>query len=211
MSVVAIIPVRSLIDGKTRLAPVLDGAERYKFSARLLAHTLRTTAALAVNTMVVSRCLEAREMAQASGAHNLFEVTRGGLNPALNRASKVARARGAARILVLPADLPFVCLDDLHALIWRAGRAGAAIAPDQLRGGTNALCIPAGHSFRFRFGVGSFFRHQREAEEVGLDMGVVCRPSLAFDVDWPSDFSQLRALEERSRAPHFTAGLQNIT
>lgn len=211
MSVVAIIPVRSLIDGKTRLTPVLDGTERYKLNARLLAHTLRTTAALAASTMVVSRCLKAREMASASGAQSLFEVTRGGLNPALNRASKVARARGAARILVLPADLPFVCLDDLHALIWRAGRAGAAIAPDQLRGGTNALCIPAGHSFRFRFGVGSFFRHQREAEEVGLDMGVVCRPSLAFDVDWPSDFSQLRALEERSRGTNFTADLQNIT
>ena len=207
MSVTAIIPVRSLSDGKTRLAPVLDGAERYTLNARFLVHTLRTAGALTGNTVVVTRCLDAREIANASGACSLFETTRGGLNPALQSASKIARARGAARILILPADLPFVCLDDLRALIWHAGRAGAAIAPDQPRDGTNALCLPAGHSFRFRFGIRSFFKHQREAEKVGLEMTVVRRPSLAFDVDWPNDFSKLKALENDERDTNFTSGL----
>ena len=210
MRVTAIIPVRSLSDGKTRLASVLDRAERYKLNARFLVHTLRTAGALTGNTVVVTRCVEAREIADASGADTLFETSRAGLNPALQSASKIVRARGSARILILPADLPFVCLDDLRALIRHSGRAGAAIAPDQPRDGTNALCLPAGHSFRFRFGTRSFFRHQREAEKVGLGMAVVCRPSLAFDVDWPNDFSQLKALEDCNRGTDFTAGLQSV-
>ena len=207
MRVTAIIPVRSLSDGKTRLASVLDRAERYRLNARFLVHTLRTASALTGNTVVVTRCLEAREIADASGADTLFEPTRAGLNTALQSASKIVRARGSARILILPADLPFVCLDDLRALIRHSGRAGAAIAPDQPRDGTNALCLPAGHSFRFCFGIRSFFKHQREAEKVGLEMTVVRRPSLAFDVDWPNDFSKLKALEKRKRDTNFTSGL----
>ena len=207
MRVTAIIPVRSLSDGKTRLASVLDRAERYRLNARFLVHTLRTAGALTGNTVVVTRCLEAREIADASGADTLFETSRAGLNPALQSASKIVRARGSARILILPADLPFVCLDDLRALIRHSGRAGAAITSDQSRDGTNALCLPAGHSFRFRFGIRSFFKHQREAEKVGLEMTVVRRPSLAFDVDWPCDFSKLKALENGERDTNFTSGL----
>ncbi len=207
MRVTAIIPVRSLSDGKTRLASVLDRGERYKLNARFLVHTLRTAGALTGNTVVVTRCIEAREIANASGADTLFETSRAGLNPALQSASKIVRARGSARILILPADLPFVCLDDLRALIRHSGRSGAAIAPDQPRDGTNALCLPAGHSFRFRFGIRSFFKHQREAEKVGLEMAVVRRSSLGFDVDWPNDFSKLKALENDERDTNFTSGL----
>ncbi len=210
MSVVAIIPVRSLTTGKTRLGSVLGRSERYQLNARFLSHTLRVTEAFAVSTVVVSRCAEALQFARSCGVGHLFEVTRGGLNPALTNASKMARARGAVRIVILPADLPFVCTDDLHALVSHAGRAGATIAPDQRRDGTNALCVPAGHSFRFQFGVSSFFKHKYEAENVGLNMIVISRPSLAFDIDLPADFSRLQALEGRDRDTHFTNGLQNV-
>lgn len=210
MSVVAIVPVRSLTTGKTRLGTVLGRSERYQLNERFLSHTLRVTTAFAVSTVVVSRCADVLQLARSSGVGHLFEVTRGGLNPALTNASKVARARGAVRIVILPADLPFVCADDLHALVSHAGRAGATIAPDQRRDGTNALCVPAGHSFRFQFGASSFFKHKCEAENVGLNMTVISRPSLAFDIDLPADFSRLQALEGSDRDTHFTNGLQNV-
>jgi len=207
MSVTAIIPVRSLTDGKTRLAPVLETIERYTLNARFLSHILGVTSALSIRTMVVSRCEEARKIAQDFGVKSLFENTSDGLNSALDRASMVARARGAARILVLPADLPLVRGDDLNSLILRAGRAGSAIAPDRLRKGTNALCLPAGNSFRFRFGMGSFFLHQKEARKIGLDMVVIRSASLAFDVDSPSDFCQLQSIERDSPGRKLTKGL----
>ena len=62
MSVTAIIPVRSLTDGKTRLAPVLETIERYTLNARFLSHILGVTSALSIRTMVVSRCEEARKI-----------------------------------------------------------------------------------------------------------------------------------------------------
>ena len=54
MSVAAIIPVRSLSDGKTRLAPVPHGAERYKLNARFLSHALHIASALTENPVVVT-------------------------------------------------------------------------------------------------------------------------------------------------------------
>ena len=201
------VPVRSLTDGKRRLAPLLNPSERQKLNERFLSHTLRMTSTLSVRTLVVSNCPEVQKIARTFNVETLFEVTRGGLNPALWHASRIAKARGAVRVLVLPADLPFARIEDLKSLIAHAGRTGSAISPDRSRMGTNALCLPTFNSFQFRFGIGSFYLHQMEAKKNGLNMVVVQRPSLAFDIDLPADFSQLQLRENQNQQVIFALGL----
>jgi 2-phospho-L-lactate guanylyltransferase len=127
-----------------------------------------------------------------------------GLNAALQRAQQWLLERGAREILVLPADLPFLCAEDVEALV-RSGRdGGLALAPDAADTGTNGLfwsvelarcgvaaAGAAADPLCFEFGPGSRQRHQAQAWRLGLSAQLVRRPGLAFDVDIAQDLARL--------------------
>jgi len=204
-----VVPVRSLRDGKTRLSSVLSKSDRYELSRRLLINTLSIATSVVglSSVVVVSRCKDANDIVRSWGVRYLFEVTKGGLNPALNWASQVVSYRGIKRVLVLPFDLPLLTHNDLRQLIAKAGKKGVAIAPDRRLQGTNALCVPSGGEFKFRFGLDSFSRHKIEAKRCGIGLRSVSRCSLSFDVDLPRDFSQLCVYESDRGAARLTHGL----
>ena len=205
-----LVPVRSLREGKTRLSSVLSKADRYELSRRLLINTLSVATSVVglSSVVVVSRCRDANDIVRSRDVRYLFEATKGGLNPAVTWASKVVSCRGIKRVLVLPFDLPLLTHEDLCQLIAKAGRNGAAIAPDRRLQGTNALCVPSGGGFRFRFGLGSFSRHKIEAERCSIGLRSVFRRSLSFDVDLPRDFSQLCVYESARGINMLTKGLR---
>ncbi len=109
---------------------------------------------------------------------------------------------------MLPFDLPLLTHEDLCQLIAKAGRNGAAIAPDRRLQGTNALCVPSGGEFKFRFGLGSFSRHKIEAKRCSIGLRSVPRCSLSFDVDLPRDFSRLCAYESARGISTLTKGMR---
>ena len=204
-----VVPVRSLRDGKTRLSSVLSKSDRYELSQRLLINTLSIATSVVglSSVVVVSRCKDANDIVRSWGVRYLFEVTKGGLNPALSWASQIVSYRGIKRVLVLPFDLPLLTHNDLRQLIATAGKNGVAIAPDRRLQGTNALCVPSGGEFKFRFGLGSFSRHKIEAKRCGIGLRSVSRCSLSFDVDLPRDFSQLCVYESARGVARLTRGL----
>ena len=204
-----IIPVRSLRDGKTRLSSVLSKCDRYELNRRFFINTLDVATSLIglSSVVVVSRCKDVGEVARTWGVQYLFEITKGGLNPALSRASEIVRSRGIKKVLVLASDLPLLNRTDLRLLIAKAGRNGGAIAPDRCLRGTNALCVPAGGAFKFRFGADSFGKHKIAAQRCGIRLYALPRCSLSFDVDWPRDFSQLCIYESDHGVARLTRGL----
>lgn len=118
MSVWLVVPVRSLRDGKSRLAPALDPAQRSALIEWLLVHTLEQAAQFPglKRTLVVSPCTEARVRARAFGAHVLDEHTHGGLNQALRQAQVALSELDAARMLMVACDLPLLRAEDLRRL-----------------------------------------------------------------------------------------------
>jgi 2-phospho-L-lactate/phosphoenolpyruvate guanylyltransferase len=197
MSICLVLPLKSLRDGKTRLASVLQASERAALIHSLLEHVLEQAARFPglAQTLLVSACEEARACAAQHGAQVLQETVPG-LNQALEQARMSVRAAGATRMLVVPCDLPLLTADDLRSLAAPASMQTIAVATDRSGTGTNGLCLPVSANFAFAFGVESFARHRTAVEQLGLRAVTVERAGLAFDVDTPEDLRHLRNLEQ---------------
>ncbi len=187
MSVRIIVPHRGLAAAKTRLAPVLDDAERESLARRLLAQVLRV-AHEACGDVVVITPSEALEP-QVTEAGARLVVQRGmGLNAGLQQARREAIADAIETLVILHGDLPNLSADDVAALLTAVPQpSGVAIAPDRAGGGTNGLALRPPDAIEFRFGIGSFDAHCAAAEEAGVPLVEVHRPGLAFDLDTPED------------------------
>jgi 2-phospho-L-lactate guanylyltransferase len=195
MSVCLVLPLKSLREGKTRLAVALRNSERAALIEQLLAHTVEQAAQFPGlgQTLLVSACEEARARAQQYGIKVLDEPVPG-LNHALQHARTTLCAAGIAKMLIVPCDLPLVSAEDLRRLADASTPHSVAISPDRTRRGTNGLCLPASVPFQFAFGNHSFALHRMVSERLQLGVTEVGRPGLAFDIDTPDDLGQLRAL-----------------
>jgi len=187
----AIIPVKALSEGKTRLAQILGAPAREALNIEFLDRALAITAIFpgAADTIVISADARVREIATARGATALAE-TGEGLNAALDEAAARARADGAEAILVTPVDLPRATAEDLLALA--STGSGFAIAPDRKGRGTNGLYLAFNGGFVFRFGEDSLSAHLKEARAHGAEAFILDAPNLAFDIDTPDDYRDWR-------------------
>jgi 2-phospho-L-lactate guanylyltransferase len=194
MTLWAIVPVKPLRRGKSRLASALSEDERTHLNRLLLEHTLTTLADLKEieQVLVVSRDPHALTIAREHGARTVRENGSPHLNTALTRATVVAQVYASRGVLVLPADLPLITRDDVLALIARATDPPVVvIAPDRHEKGTNALLISPANLIEYNFGDDSFKRHCDRARKAGARLEVVSLPSLALDLDLPEDLALL--------------------
>ena len=185
MTVWAVVPVRSLADGKRRLAGIMEDEERAALNERFLLHTLDLAAALPGPTILVSPDPAVARLPAAADRVRVVDPGRG-LNAAIEAGRERARREGAERIVVLPTDLPTARREDV--LVLARAASPVAVAPDRRRQGTNGLSIAAGLDFAFRFGAGSFAAHLAEAERLGVAPDVIENPRLALDIDTPEDW-----------------------
>ena len=198
--IVAVIPVRSLRHGKTRLSPVL-GNEARGALLRGIAHRVVTAAVesgLVETVLVVSPDLETLSWAAGLGAaveavpqpeHRL------GLNGAIDAGRAWALDRGASALLSLFADLPLIVADDIRGL--EARTEPVVLGADRRGQGTNALLLRLagrGPEYTVAFGEGSLAKHLEEARRLGLRAAVHDAPGIAFDLDTPDDWSTLTQL-----------------
>jgi 2-phospho-L-lactate guanylyltransferase len=190
MSTRIIIPHRGLEAAKTRLAAVLDDAERIELARKLLARVLSVAREACSDVVVISPAESLGPIVSAAGARLI--VQRGmGLNRGLDQARDEALADGIETLCVLHGDLPNLTVDDVTGLITAVpGPSGVAIAPDRAGSGTNGLAMRQPGAIGFAFGVGSFEAHRSAAEAAGLAVAIVERPGLAFDLDTPADLAR---------------------
>jgi 2-phospho-L-lactate guanylyltransferase len=185
-----IVPHRGLEAAKTRLAPVLDAGERLDLARRLLIRVLETVRAAVPDIVVITPAASLEPIVAAARAR--LVVQRGlGLNQGLQQARAEAVADGIELLGVLHGDLPNLTVDDVTVLLAAVPRPrGVALAPDRAGSGTNALAFAPVDAMGFAFGEGSSSRHRAEAAERGLQLEVVDRPGLAFDLDTPQDLAR---------------------
>ncbi len=198
MTIWAIIPVKPLQRGKSRLAGMLTEKERSELNRRLLEHTIQTLTGLPEigHILVVSRDPAALTIAREHGARTVQENGAPHLNTALKRATAVAAAHAAQAVLILPADLPLLDPTDIRAILARGEPPPVVvIAPDRREEGTNALFISPPELIEYDFGSGSFARHCENAHRASARLEIVNLPSLALDLDLPEDLALLDGLE----------------
>jgi 2-phospho-L-lactate guanylyltransferase len=201
MTLWAIIPVKPLRRGKSRLAGTLSEDEREQLNKSLLEHTLDTLTNLKEleQVLVVSRDPHALTIARNHGARTVQEDGQPHLNTALQRATVVAKVYATRGVLVLPADLPLLSRQDVLTLLDKASQPPVVvIAPDRHRKGTNALLMSPAGLIEYDFGDDSFQRHCERARRAGARLEVVDLPSLGLDLDLPEDLEMVRKLDAAS-------------
>lgn len=217
MTTWAIIPVKPLRYGKSRLAHILSPDERAELTTEMLNRTLQVLDDVAgiYRTLVVSRDTAALKIARQHGALTYGEGEKQNLNLALTRAAHIASAQEASGILIIAADLPLITVADVEMMLagiaptmvtsrardytngslsFQAQRA-VALCPDRNEDGTNALYVSPPTGFTFNYGDGSFKRHLKEAQRLGMQSRVIHAPGLKFDLDTEEDWQTYQALE----------------
>jgi 2-phospho-L-lactate guanylyltransferase len=198
MTLWAIVPVKPLRRGKSRLAGTLSEDERAQLNKMLLEHTLKTLTDLkeVEQVLVVSRDPQALAIARNHGARTVREDGQPQLNMALKRATVIAQVYATRGVLVLPADLPLLTREDVLTLLERATRPPVVvIAPDRHGRGTNALLMSPAGLIEYDFGEGSFKRHCERVHKSGARLEIVTLPSLGLDLDLPEDLELVRKFE----------------
>lgn len=198
MTIWAIVPVKPLRLGKSRLSGVLSDDERAALNRRLFEQTLdviKNTPEIS-QTLVVSRDSEALAIARHYAARTVHEDGVPDLNSALTRATLLARNYASRGVLILPADLPLLTKDDLISFLQFVREPPCVvISPDRHDNGTNALLVSPGGLIDCDFGPGSFKRHCAAALEISARLEVVRNERIMLDLDTPDDLKTLRQID----------------
>jgi 2-phospho-L-lactate guanylyltransferase len=190
MTLWAIVPVKPLRWGKSRLAGVLSQEERTDLNSQLLIHTLNTLKSIQEieHVLVISRDPAALAIARSRGARTIQENGTPELNSALARATIVAKNHSTRKVIIIPADLPLLTPEDVRAMLDRAAAPPVVVvAPDRHRRGTNALLIYPAGLIEYEFGPDSFQHHCQRALQAGARLEICELPSLELDMDLPED------------------------
>jgi 2-phospho-L-lactate/phosphoenolpyruvate guanylyltransferase len=202
--IVAVVPIRSLRHGKSRLSPVL-GNEARQTLLRRLADRVVTAAVESERietVLVVSPDAGTLAWAAALGPAVVAAPQpehRPGLNGAIDSGREWALEHGASAVVSLFADLPLIAADDIRGLVAR--RQPVVLGPDRRGEGTNALLLRLagrGSEFAFAFGDGSLAKHLDEARRLGLDTAFHDTTGIGFDLDTPDDWSDFLQVHEHA-------------
>jgi 2-phospho-L-lactate guanylyltransferase len=188
--IVALIPVKSLEHGKSRLAQSLDLSHRIQLTEetlRRLMHVLHAEPRVE-RIVVVTRDANVIEWLHGRSVE-VVEEHGHGLNAALTEA-RTAIGRCKA-LLVLPADVAAISSHDIAALIDIADAAPKpciVLTPDRHSHGTNALLLHPPDAIEFAFGADSLRMHTLAAENAAVHVQLYRSESLGLDLDLPEDY-----------------------
>jgi len=186
----AIVPVKPLRRGKSRLAGVLTEEERLDLNSQLLIHIVDTLKEIPEieHVLVVSRDQAALALARAHGARTVQENGAPELNIALTRATIVAKRYATRGVLIIPSDLPMISKEDVYAMLELVkDQPVVVVVPDRKKEGTNALLVCPVGLIEYDYGPNSFERHCQRARQAGARLEICELPSLALDMDVPED------------------------
>lgn len=174
----AVVPMKSMDLAKSRLASVLDAAGRHALARQMVDHVIGTLKQAGFETVRV-----------ASG-----DQGKGDLNVDVTAAARLVESEGATDLLLVMADLPYLTVPDVAALI-AAGRKSPVVIAEAKDGGTNALLLrpPSVLKFSFATNQPSAALHGVEARKAGIEPLFISRPGLARDIDTPADLEALIA------------------
>jgi 2-phospho-L-lactate guanylyltransferase len=190
----AIVPVKPLLRGKSRLARLFTPEERVDLNRQLLKNTLNTLGEISdiEQILVVSRDQAVLSLAREMKARTVQEDGDPDLNTALTRATIVAKTYKSRGVLIIPADLPLLSPEDIIAVLKMGSKPPVVVvAPDRHRQGTNALLICPAGLIQYEYGLESFKKHCELALAAGANLEICELPSLALDLDYPADLDFL--------------------
>jgi len=197
MSLWVVIPVKPLRRSKSKLTNVLSEEDRTILNFQMYENTLKVLSEIDIphQVLVVSKDSSVLSVARSFNAKTLQEDGESGLNLALGKSIQVIKAYSAQKVLILPADLPFINKEDLKGVMeYEANGPFMLISPDRKMSGTNLLFISPPDLIEFSFGMGSFERHVRQAQIHNAKIEVRKFSGSDLDIDSPEDLELYQKL-----------------
>lgn len=194
MSLWAIVPVKPLRRGKSRLSDILSEEERNQLNQHLFTHTIEVLKKVDAisDILVVSRDSYVLTQSREMGVRTVTENGTPELNNALLRASLFSKAFSTEGVLIVPADLPLLTAEDVDDFLQKRTQPPMiVITSDRRQEGTNMLLIDPPELLTFSFGENSFHRHCSLAESRGAQVIVHESERIALDLDIPADYELL--------------------
>jgi FO synthase len=215
MRVSAVVPVRSLGEGKSRLAGVMSPRRRAQLVEEMLGRVLvALRAASRIDDVWVVTPEES--LVLPSGVGQLHDHGLG-LNAAVELAVQHLSGRGGAMVVVA-ADAPQVTPTEIDRLVERAQGLEVGVVPDRHGTGTNALWMRLPTRLKPQYGADSAAAHLDAARRLGLAAARIEVPGLSRDVDVPDDLDaepmssqQALLLETETSLPELLARAEELT
>jgi 2-phospho-L-lactate guanylyltransferase len=195
MTTWAVIPVKPLNVGKSRLGGILSDIERVQLNEFMLHNTIYVLKKVKAieNVLIVSRDKQVLEIARQAGAIALLENENSSLNKALYQATNTLN-KYIDRIIVIPTDLPLITAEDVDKLLEQGCKPPVVVVvPDRNNNGTNALLVYPAGSIRYRFGQHSSAKHVEEAHKRGIRVILSNILAMGLDLDVPEDLELIKS------------------
>lgn len=207
----ALIPVKSLTEAKSRLAPHMTQEQRSRLVLTMLHHvlcTLQESGSLE-QISVVSPDERVLTSVRIWGAQPVVEEQHGH-NPALHAAAARELAAGTTALLTISADLPLLRPQDIRSMLEASQRHDVVLAPSQDGTGTNAILVRPPLALPYVFGIHSLQRYLEEARQRYLSATLYKSPGTAFDIDTIEDVTTLRNYKGRCELEYNNSTLHHF-
>ena len=204
----AVIPVKSFVSAKQRLAPILNNFERARLARLMLEDVLdavRSARKLA-GFCVVTNDGEAAALAASRGGQVVRDSGELGLSHAV-RMALLELADVAKGAVVVPSDIPHLPSATIDTVVEKTSPCGVALVPAICDGGTNLLSLRPWHVLLPQFGPASFYGHARAALRAGVAAYIHVCPMTSHDLDRPGDLITFLSFRSQTRAHAYLAGL----
>ena len=194
-NVIAIVPMKPLSKGKSRLGKTLSAEQRADLALGMLRRVLLAIKAASIETIwVVGGDERVRRMTRNLGG-NWIEELGIDLNDTLKKAFELAFEQGSSA-LYIAGDLPFLKPGDIHSMVQSSRRQGnVTLAPARRDGGTNAIMVPRGVPLQPELGQGSFMKHLIQAARLETSVAINSSLGLGFDLDVVDDLETFQHME----------------
>jgi 2-phospho-L-lactate guanylyltransferase len=195
LRVFAIVPVKSFERAKSRLASILEVAERAKLSELLLEDTLTglNKSSSISEVVVVSSDRRAQEISNRHSAIFLREHEDCGVNRAIAFADSYCNKAQVDATIVIPQDLPLLRPIDIDMLCTSVEEHESClvICPSMRYDGSNFLLRRPPMLVKTWYDNNSFYNHIKEAKEKGAELKIILSPRIMTDLDTVEDAQNL--------------------
>lgn len=192
----AIIPVKKLADGKSRLKRLLTREQRKRFILKMLDLVIDacTDAGLS-KTYVIGSDPEVEMLVKYKGLSFIPDIWCG-LNESLEGAASMLCSRHAGGFVIFPCDLPLLLPEDVKTIGRLLEYNDVVISPSFGLRGTNVLAMKEACVIKMQFGTSSFSKHISLARACGKRVTIYASLGVCLDVDLPKDLKMLRKLSK---------------
>ena len=196
----ALIPVKSLITAKSRLAPSLSQHQRERLVMDMLHHVLYVLldSELFEQVSVVSSDDQVLEQAYIWGAQAITEEQHGH-NQALHAAALREKTEGVTTLLTISADLPLLTTQEIRCFFEQSRQHEVVLAPSRDGTGTNAILVHPPLIVPYVFGPDSLQSYIEAAKQRHLRYSTYQSIGLAFDIDTIDDLDEVEVQNNKRK------------